>query len=100
MPATKTITVAGTENKAAKTPKDRQGAALAAAARDIARAAGLKSGYTSGEGREVLNRFTVERARGVLVIAKDSGEPQRIKASVLRRFVAGEKTNDTPPRRS
>jgi len=44
----------------------------------------------------VLDRFTVNNApRGVLVITKDGGESQRIKASVLKAFVAGGKTDDT-----
>lgn len=92
MPATATAT---TDAAAPRQPKDPEAAALAAAARNLARAAGLKSGYTSGEGREVLNRFTVEKARGVLVITKNDGEPQRVKLAVLRAFLAGEKTADT-----
>jgi len=79
---------------ATRQPKDPEATALATAARDIARTAGLKSAYTSGEGREVIDRFTVEKARGVLVIAKDNGEPQRIKASVVKAFVAGERKGD------
>ena len=92
MPA---ITTATTDAPTTRQPKDPEATALAAAARDLARAAGLKSGYTSGEGREVLNRFTVEKARGVLVITKDAGEPKRIKLAVLRAFLAGEKGDDT-----
>jgi hypothetical protein len=97
MPATTTATTdaPAADAPAVRQPKDAKAAELATAARDLARAAGLKSAYTSGEGREVLDRFTVERARGALVIAKDSGEPVRVKLTVLRAFVAGEKDDDT-----
>ena len=96
MPATTTATTDTTAAApATRQPKDPEAAALATAARDIARAAGLKSAYSSGEGREVLDRFTVERTRGVLAITKDGGEPQKIKLTVLRAFVAGEKDDDT-----
>ena len=90
MPATKTAAKVTTRKA------DPDAAALADAARELARKHGLKSAYSVGEGREVLDRFTVERARGVLVITKDGADPARIKASVLRAFVAGEKTDDTP----
>jgi hypothetical protein len=91
MPATVTTTT----DAPARTTKDPDATALAAAARDLARAAGLKSAYTSGEGREVLDRFTVERNRGTPVITKDGGDLQRIKLTVLRGFVAGEKDDDS-----
>jgi hypothetical protein len=90
MPATKTAP------KVATRKADPEAAALADAARELARAAGLKSAYTAGEGREVLDRFTVDKARGALAISKDTADPVRIKADVLRAFVAGEKTDDTP----
>jgi hypothetical protein len=97
MPAnTTTATTADAPAKKERKHKDPEAHALATAAREAARAAGLKSQYTSGEGREVLDRFTVTKApRGVLVITKDGGEPQRVKASVLKALIAGEKNDDT-----
>jgi len=92
MPATKTTTAP----PAVRQPKDPEAAALAAAARDLARAAGLKSAYTPAEARGVLDHVTVEKApRGVLVLARDGVEPQRMRVSVLRAFISGEKTDDT-----
>jgi hypothetical protein len=84
-----------TTRKVVTAKSDPDAAALATAARELARAVGLKSAYTAGEAAEVLARFNVAQARGVLVIAKDSGEPVRVRASVLKAFVAGERTDDT-----
>jgi hypothetical protein len=91
VPATKTKKSAAKATKA----KDEQAIALAAAARDLARASGLTSAYGAGEAREIINRFDVTRARGVLTIVKDGGEPQKIKAAVLSAFIAGEKNDAT-----
>src|SRR4051812_39225075 len=90
MPATATATA----TKATRTPKDPEGADLAAAARELARAAGLKSAYTPGEARGVIDHLAVVRKRGVLVISKDGGEPVRVKVATLRALLAGEKDAD------
>lgn len=87
MPAT------ATASKAVR-PKDPEAAALAAAAQKLARAAGLKSAYTSGEGRGVIDRLTVEKARGMLTISKDGGKPVRVKVATLRALLAGDRTDD------
>lgn len=84
MPATMTPPAA------ARQPKDPDAVTLATAARELARSAGLKSAYTSGEGREVLNRFALKRARGFLTVTKDGGEAQRVRVSEVRAFLQGE----------
>ena len=90
MPATTT-----TAAKAARAPKDPEGAALAAAALKLARTAGLKSAYTPAEGRGVIDHMAIERKRGMLAISKDGGEPVRVKVATLRALLAGEKDDDT-----
>lgn len=95
MPATQPAPTATNDAPATKLAKDPEASALAVAARDIARAAGLKSAYTPGEARGVLDHLAVETARGTLVISKDGGEPVRAKLATLRAFLAGEKNDDT-----
>lgn len=87
MPATKT-------RKTITAASDPEAAALSTAAREIARAAGLTSGYVPSEGRELLDRFTVKRERTVLIVKKDKDEPVRVKSSALKAFVSGDKDAD------
>lgn len=92
MPATKT---AATDATVKRQPKDPEASAFASAAQDLARRHGLKSAYLASEARGVLDRLTIEKARGALAIAKDGGEPVRVKLATLRALLAGDKTEDT-----
>jgi hypothetical protein len=68
---------------------DPDAAKLATAAKEIARAAGLKSAYLPLEAREVMDHLSVTKARGALLITRDGGEPVRIKTAVLQSYIDG-----------
>lgn len=86
MPATKTRLTAKTDPEAAE---------LAAAAKVIAREAGLKSAYTTGEGRSFLDHITVAKTRGALVLTKDDGDAVKVTTAKVKAFIAGGKDADT-----
>src|SRR4051794_3562697 len=91
-PAREATTAKVTEPKS-RTPRDPEGSALATVAQELARGAGLKSRYTSGEGRGVLDAFTVTKARGVLTVTRGD-DTHRVKAAALKALVAGERKDD------
>lgn len=90
MPATTAPTEAA---PVTRQPKDPEATALATAAQDLARSHGLKSKYTSGEARGVIDAFTVTRARGTLTITR-ADEQHRVKAAALKALLAGERRDE------
>jgi hypothetical protein len=86
-------TTEATATRAPKTPRDPEGTALAAAAQELARGAGLTSRYSSGEARGVLDAFTVTKARGLLTVTRD-GDQHRVKVATLKALLANERRDE------
>lgn len=62
---------------------------LANAARELARGAGLKSAYSRGEARGVLDNITITNNRGTLTLKRDDVE-FKVKTAALKAYLAGE----------
>jgi hypothetical protein len=72
------------------TPAQAKASALAKAAQEIARAAGLKSAYLPSDANAFMAEFTVARSGPTVTLTRKGQEPVALKYAALKTFVAKE----------